>query len=578
MFKIKELIMYDMENKNYSYSFKAGINYFKGKNDSGKTAFYSFIDFMFGSSEEIWNKPWYAGTLSKATMIFSYNTKEFIITRTKEPDQNYLYDANEREPDSIDLREYRGKLNNIFARDEKFLKDIHNFTEEELSYRIFTMFNFLGENGFGKIHDFFYKCKDIKYSIRLNSILNFIFNKNLEIIYELKKELNRLLEELKELENRSSKFEFITTQVNSNLQKIGTHIEYTGKNADDIKKFITQVKNMEDYDTKNKIKPISELEVSYNHLCEQIKVYENHTADRKKIEKDNGNRKKLLNELNKLVKENADFNYLTDPLQNILLDIENSISFTNYLTSDETINKLKKQRILTKAEIKKTDSKFKCYSLEEKSKAIAIIEEFLTTETISLDGEIAQKKNRIKEIREDLKVLQNADDTNKINELSEYITSLYFSAKDNSSIIEDDMKQNNFKIQYFKKGNILQPTIEESSGETNKQVYYYPGSKARHTLIQLCGYLSFLKILLSDGRYPIIPVFVIDHISQSFDDENMYAIGKIIEKAYEEIKKENLQIFIFDSKDYDKLGITPSHDCNLVSEGKTGFNPFFFPT
>lgn len=67
-------------------------------------------------------------------------------------------------------------------------------------------------------------------------------------------------------------------------------------------------------------------------------------------------------------------------------------------------------------------------------------------------------------------------------------------------------------MQYFKKGNILQPTIiktdfDENEVENVKLVNYYTGSMARHTLIQLCGYLGFLKLLIEVNKYPLIPIF-----------------------------------------------------------------------
>lgn len=144
MFKITKLIIFDMDSKSYTYNFSEGINYFKGKNSTGKTEFYLFIDFMFGSSENIVKKPWYKDTLSKATMVFEYNKNTFVITRTKNPNQNYLYTAGEKNSEKIDLREYKNKLNSIFAQDIQMLKDIRSFTNEELTYRTFTMFNFLG--------------------------------------------------------------------------------------------------------------------------------------------------------------------------------------------------------------------------------------------------------------------------------------------------------------------------------------------------------------------------------------------------------------------------------------------------
>ena len=45
--------MYDYNDNSYTYSFDNGINYFVGKNNSGKTEFYKFIDYMFNFMKDI---------------------------------------------------------------------------------------------------------------------------------------------------------------------------------------------------------------------------------------------------------------------------------------------------------------------------------------------------------------------------------------------------------------------------------------------------------------------------------------------------------------------------------------------
>lgn len=580
MFKISKLIMYSMDDKIFTYEFELGINYFRGKNSSGKTEFYNFIDFMFGSSDDIMKKPWYVDSLKKATMIFEIDDIKYCISRTREPDTNHLYYFDETESDPINLREYKDKLNSIFARDINLLKDIRNFTDEELTYRSFTMFNFLGEKRQGAIHDFLDKCSDVRYSVKLSPILNFIFNKNLEKIYELQKELEDMIDDLKQMEINSARYDFIIKQVNSNLKKLGGNIWYTGKNVDDIRKHLNTIKNMQNTEKKKKEKNIADLEVMFNNISEQIKVYENSISDTKQFEKDNENRKLLLSKLEDLIKENKDFNYLVEPLKNLLTNIENTITFSKYVISDNTIKELKKQKETLRTEIRRNDSRFKIYTLEEKSKSIALIEDYLSTDVHSSDEEIKVKKKRIREIRAELKALQTSDDSKKIREISEDITSLYYSAKEISSVVEDDMNQEGFKIQYIKRGNILQPVVTkvieaDNSIDENKEMNYYIGSMARHTLIQLCGYLAFLNFLLKDNRYPLIPILVIDHISKPFDEKNSKAIGKVISMAYESIGKENLQIFMFDDEQFETLLIQPDHFENLVNENKTGFNPFF---
>ncbi|MGG3889608.1 AAA family ATPase [Metabacillus fastidiosus] len=582
MFKITKLKMYSLNGDEYSYSFQSGVNYFKGVNNSGKTEFYNFIDYMFGSSENLTKKPWYANTFDRATMIFEFNQIKYCITRTRDPQINYfIYDTEDdsNRNDHIDLTEYKEKLNTIFSKGEyKNLKNIKDFTNENLTYRTFTMFNFLGEKRQGLTYNFLDKCSDIKYYSKLMPLLNYIFNNNLEQIYELQKELTELQKQIKKLEAAAAKYEFIYDQVNANLRKLESSKLYNGKNDVEILHFIKQYKNLEAIDKVKKSKNIIELEVMYNSLDEQIKIYENRITDTKQIQKENENRKILLEKLDSLIKTNEDFIYLVAPLKKLISELDTSISFSKYLINDNTIQELKTKRDLLKNEIKDNQNRFKIFTVEEKTKSIALIEEYLSTNVESVDEELLNKQKRAKEIKVELKVLHNSDDLKKLKGLTNHITYLYTSAVEISDVVEEDTKQKGFKIQYYKKGNILQPVRKEYNDEMEETVVnYYVGSMARHTLIQLCGYLAFIEMMLLEDKYPLIPLLVIDHISKPFDTDNSKAIGKIISAAYESIGKENLQLFIFDDKQYIDLGLEVSHFENLVTDTKTGFIPFYKP-
>lgn len=138
MFRINKLTLYSFNDEEYTYEFSMGINYFKGKNSSGKTEFYKFMDFMFGSSEDIRKKPWYENTLRMASMEMQVDNITYVLTRSCDPEQNYLSYADEEMGEVIDRREYREKINAIFAKNMELLKSIRKFTEEELTFRTFT--------------------------------------------------------------------------------------------------------------------------------------------------------------------------------------------------------------------------------------------------------------------------------------------------------------------------------------------------------------------------------------------------------------------------------------------------------
>lgn len=152
--------------------------------------------------------------------------------------------------------------------------------------------------------------------MKLGPILNFIFNNNLEKIYSLQRELEQLQQELKNLEMTSSRYDFIYNQINRNIQKLGSNVWYTGRNADEIRKNISEIKSMEEPKKKGIDRNIADLEVMYSNISEQIKVYENSISDTKQFERDNANRKLLLEKLEELLKEIVYFHILLNHYSN----------------------------------------------------------------------------------------------------------------------------------------------------------------------------------------------------------------------------------------------------------------------
>lgn len=574
MFKVENLVLYDFENQSYTYNFSEGINYFIGSNNTGKTEFYKFIDFMFGSGMNIKNYDWYRGCLQKATMKLTVNGKCYWLTRTEQPEENYLKMDGDVETESIGLAEYKEKLNEIFAYDEISLRRLREFVEENMSYRAFTMFNFLGEKGQGLTRDFLDKCRDIRYSVKLAPILNYIFNDNIERIAEIKTEIEGLKERIRELEVKNDSFNFAQRQINNNLLKINSNAVFNGHNGEEIQKELSKIMKMDAEQPKRLRRSVSELEVIYSNLSEQIKIYDNTIKNYQQNEKENENRRLLLSNLHTLLEDEPSMEYLIQPLADLIDELEGSIAFGKYIISDETIKELKKQREQVASEMKKQNSKFKCYSLEEKSKAIALIQAYLQEGVKDVSVELNECKRELRQLKNELQELQNSDNSKKIEKYSKLVTGLYESGKNNSEIIKTDFGRDSFRIAYLKRGNILQP-IEESSHKDRENANLYLGSMARHTLIQLSGYLAFMNILIKGNKCPIVPILVIDHLSKPFSDDNKKAVGKILEKFYENVPKSDVQIFMFDDKEPALLGIKPDYLEQLRTEDKTGFNPFY---
>lgn len=134
--------------------------------------------------------------------------------------------------------------------------------------------------------------------------------------------------------------------------------------------------------SETKKKNIADLETVYNNLSEQIRVYENSKEDSRQLKKNGETQRLLLEKLNGLIEENNQYNYLVKPIQKLIMELNNTISFSEYLQKDETIDVLKQQLLVTKKEIRENDSRFTCYSVEQKAKYISVIEELLDDEVI----------------------------------------------------------------------------------------------------------------------------------------------------------------------------------------------------
>jgi len=293
---------------------------------------------------------------------------------------------------------------------------------------------------------------------------------------------------------------------------------------------------------------------------------------------DETKQKALLDKLRQIVDTRPEYAYLVKPIQSLTVDLDKSISFNKYLIQENTINELKKQREKIRQQMLSSKSRFTIYSASEKVQAVTLIKEYLGYYDDDFDnGNITDIKKELKEIREEIRRLQSENDTGKIKALSDNVTRLYKASIEVSDLAEYDFRKGGFQITYLKNGNILQPQISDEEDERQRQLKnYYTGSMARHTLIQLCGYLGFLRMLIQDNKYPLIPMLVIDHISKPFDAKNEKAIGAVLNEAYKGISKSELQIFIFDDEIASDLGIAPDVITNLISEGKSGFNPFYY--
>ena len=580
MFNLVKLVLHNVDDtQTFTYEFSEGINYFIGKNDSGKTEFYTFIDYMFGASYQLYKRDWYKDSLLFADLYLKNDDIVFILTRyLNDENKNYFRYADEENGEPIRLDEYKDRINRVLAQDDNCLRELRSFVGEDISFRTFTLFNFLGENRQGILNDFFDKCSNIRYSIKLPAILNYVFNKNLVEIEKLKKNEADLASFLENLEKRIAQNEEVKNRINRQLEILGIEKVFTGNNAADTLKAIDEFQGMVlKKDISKKTRTIAELEAVYTSLDEQIKLQLKTEADCKSFESSAKKQKELLDSLQSLIETAPPYAYLVNPIIQLTAELDQSISFSKYLIQESTTKELKKRRDQIRNQILTEQSKYKIYSAPEKIQAITLVKEYLDFYDADLSVDDAKSiRSQLREIREKIRHLQNSNDVQKIDALSEDITRLYKLSASVSDLVEYDFTKPGFKIKYIKNGNTLQPQISETDdAESTISKNYYTGSMARHTLIQLCGYLAFLRLLIKEKRYPLAPILVVDHISKPFDVNNEKAIGQVFQGAFTDFSANDLQVFIFDDEVPTSLGIKPNHTVNLVDEIKSGFNPFY---
>ena len=475
----------------------------------------------------------------------------------------------------INLDEYKDKLQAVFMVDNASLKELHRFTDEKLTYRAFTLFNFLGELRQGALVDFFDKCNKVEYYTKINLILDFIFNNKVDRICFLKSEIRRLKNDIRQLESYVNNNEIMVQKINLNLSKLNLNVKFDGNNGDDVLKKLNLIENVTDLNENLNTQNSIDVQILYNNIDEQIKVYKKYIKDFQEDQIENINREKLLKTFEYILDHDRNYEYLIAPMKELVNEIKNSISFSQYIIKEDVVRKLENKKISLQQELDKIAVQQKRFSLDEKKKAKAIIEDSISSyDKQHTNSQLEEKKKTLENYKNELNELLKLDNEKKIESIGLKITKLYISAKDNSDFIKTDLKETNekFYISYIKKRNALQAMYTDENG---KELVYGIGSHARYTLIQLCGYLAFMEMLIKDKKCPIIPLIVIDHISKPFSKQNIGTIGAVINKAYESIGIENLQIFMFEDKNCEMLNINPNHVENLFSDVKTGFNPFY---
>lgn len=571
MFNIRKLKLVSDCGEEYDYHFLPGLNYIQGKNAKGKTLFYRFLDYMLGDDQpEIAGWDGFAG-LCSATLEFQINGIEYSVQRFLAVEKySFSREGVVHSPSTLD--DLKILINDAFCLSESSLGITRSFMHENLTYRAFTLFNFLGEKRQGVLNDFFDKADQVKHRVRESELLNLIFNQNPSLIQTKENDLENLEQELVRVRALHGEQSFISEQINQQLAILKSPVSFSGSNVEEIIKIVDDFENKGQVPESKKDRTYPELSFMLNSLDNQINDLSRRLSEGRQIDEENKRRSILLSELDSLIEGNPDYSYLVQPTRDLLKGMSGSLSLKDKRIQEDTLSRMKAARGELLREIALCGKKYLPFSVDEKKAALVIVKDcFRRLRSESCSDQVAELKSQISKLRQEIKNLKRADNEQDLESVSKSVSGYYSSAVNQSSFVAEDMSMSNFSIRYIKNGNTLQPQFTNEGVVVN----FYCGSHARQTLIQLCGYCAFIEFLLNKGEYPLVPLLVIDHVSKPLDKDSKRAVGAIFLKLYERVNKSNLQTFLFGTEEPEELDLRPEKTIRLVESGKAGFNPFF---
>ena len=468
------------------------------------------------------------------------------------------------------LEEYRKYLNSLFLESADEPAILSEYVGQELTYRTFTLFSFLSEITVGRINGFFSKLLEIKYRVKQRPLFDYLFSTDPDRIVFLQRKIAELNKQARELEARRAFNNHYLGAVNQELAKLGIVERFDGDNASVISELVESAAISIELDSSSSLMANDVVEA--DQLRNDIKAQKQMIHELKGAKSQDAKRHRLLDRLSSLIANDDSRADLLGQTCNLLSEIEASIPRKDLDLLKELLEH--KESRLTHLEAKLTAANvvFNPLDFNEKSKAVLVVNEYLSQySTLCKPDNYDDVKKDISRLNRELKELKHSDDDNSINSISDTVTDLYHSASQASSFVESDFKQPDFYIKFQKEGVGLQPTFAE--GEDSVDVF--TGSRARHTLMQVCGYFAFMHYLLPRRNVPFVPLLAFDHVSSPFDKESRGAIGAIISKFYSLVNKDDVQLFLFETEDPDTLGIVPDNYISLVSDVRTGFNPFY---
>ena len=560
MFKIESItFIQGIDRQEYKFSMNSFIY---GPNTVGKTALTKALDFILGSSDELFYQG-LDGIESIEALLSNNNTflwikrtigNEFFYRRT--PDSEYT---------AVGLETYKKNIGLILNQETNshFLEIYEKIFDEHVTFRSFSFLNFIEEKGLGDLSVVFTKAKDLKHQIRIRNIMKFFFNfENIEQIYEKSGELEQCEEKLSGLNNKFLQYESSLRKIKKTFSEL--QIKHTSKINEDYIEFLNFKKNFYRNEKYNNSDLIYLTKASFS-LSEEIKLYYYMRNQSENMIKRKSRVSRLLSTLSAIVEENPNYSDYSSEITEMIKEIDDEniiLALTDYKTSIQTIQK-EKEKI--DQQIEKVKSASTELEYEVAIKKIGSLETAfsIVKENIEID-KINNLRNRIENLKKELKSLKNSFDKNNIIKFNETLTEQYLSENIDVKHLNEDRAESNFLVEFDPFRSVL---FTKHMNEDGIEEHYQPGSMARQTHLQILTYLcmfDYLKTSFSNFIY--MPVLIIDSANQPMGLETFKQLYPFI---IEYAQKIGVQTF-FLSKD--KIEGIKKKDMIDISNGLNKFH------
>lgn len=577
MFRIKKLQLWKNEEiKEYNLE---KSTYIYGSNSVGKTLFAEALNYVLGASssskdEDLFLKDGMNNITDIGAHLVNGQSELWIKRRKK---SCFYYKRSIQDQYSqVSKQNYIKKIEELISasdsesQQKKVYKSVF---EEEPTFRSFAFLNFITESHQGDLNQIFTKGNEVKNAVRIKKIMTFFFNyKNVEEIYEEKKKLVKIQDDIDSLLRRKDKYLYLRNNLKFGFQKLG--LNFTGKSEEDRKTISEFRRTYKRQDSKASGDLIYLSRASLS-LAEEIKQYSFLSNQSKRAKNRKQNEEALLKLLETLSLEDATNSKYLSPVQKAIKRIHNERELLSVSSYDKAIAKIKEEKIKIDSQIEEIKSQAWELSFDEAEKQIIIINKLLSDfEDFTENAKLNKLEDNKKKIKRHLNDLQDEFNDDNIQKFNNDLLELYFdkNVSRNVNYVQSDKEEDGFNFNFHpltqhllvEKIELKEP-LKHTDKDEKIKILFVPGSLARRTHIQILVYLLMLEYVKNNfNQMKILPILVIDSADQAFQPNNFeFLYTEMIRFA----KKIGIQL-IFISKDL------PNGN-NYVVDISNGFNPFY---